>query len=127
MFSLAERGTSRSAADSYIHAGRPHACLGKEAGRVSITAMMKVVGRMDNLRRAPGPQGQLKKIPDREAYIYMKPDHSSYWPFPTSKCSLHRLGGHCSRPCRLVPITDTRGFTLAMKINWDGEPSLKKL
>lgn len=48
--------------------------------------MLKVVGRLDNLRRAPGPSGQLKKIP-REGgfYIYMREDHGSYFPFPTSK------------------------------------------
>ncbi|KAL8796662.1 MAG: hypothetical protein Q9195_001052 [Heterodermia aff. obscurata] len=45
--------------DSYIHYGTwPHACLGKEASRVALTAMLKVVGGLDNLRRAPGAQGQ---------------------------------------------------------------------
>ena len=75
--------------DSYIHYGEgPHACLGKDASRVAITAMMKVVGRLDNLRRAPGPQGQLKKIPRPGGfYIYMRADHGSFWPFPTSKLS----------------------------------------
>lgn len=48
----------------YIHHGMgPHACLGGEASRTALTAMLRVVGRLDNLRRAPGPQGQLKKIP----------------------------------------------------------------
>jgi linoleate 10R-lipoxygenase len=48
----------------YIHYGLgPHACLGGEASRTALTAMLRVVGRLDNLRRAPGPQGQLKKIP----------------------------------------------------------------
>lgn len=75
--------------NSYIHYGEgPHACLGKDASRVSITAMMKVVGSLDNLRRAPGPQGQLKKIPRPGGfYIFMRADHGSYWPFPVSKCS----------------------------------------
>lgn len=50
--------------ENYIHYGvGPHACLGTDASRVALTAMMKVVGRLDNLRRAPGPRGQLKKIP----------------------------------------------------------------
>lgn len=73
--------------DKYIHYGEgPHTCLGKRASQVSITAMMKVVGRLDNLRRAPGPQGQLKKIPRPGGfYIYMRSDHGSYFPFPTSK------------------------------------------
>ena len=73
--------------DSYIHYGAgPHACLGREASQVSITAMMKVVGRLDNLRRAPGPQGLLKKIPRPGGfYIYMRADWGGFWPFPTSE------------------------------------------
>jgi hypothetical protein len=58
----------------------------------AITAMWKVVGRLDNLRRAPGAQGQLKKIPRPGGFfIYMREDRGSYFPFPTT-----------------------------MKINWDG-------
>ncbi len=50
--------------ENYIHYGLgPHACLGGEASRTALTAMLRVVGRLDNLRRAPGPQGQLKRIP----------------------------------------------------------------
>lgn len=50
--------------ENYIHYGvGPHACLGRDASRVALTAMLKVVGRLDNLRRAPGPKGELKKIP----------------------------------------------------------------
>lgn len=73
--------------DSYIHYGLgPHTCLGQEASKVALTAMLRVVGRLENLRRAPGPQGQLKKVP-REGgfYVYMKDDHTSYFPFPMSK------------------------------------------
>ncbi|KAI9845144.1 MAG: hypothetical protein M1837_005029 [Sclerophora amabilis] len=72
--------------DAYIHYGEgPHACLGRDASRVALTAMMKVVGRLDNLRRAPGPQGQLKRIPRPGGfYIYMRADHGSYFPFPTT-------------------------------------------
>jgi len=76
--------------DVYIHYGvGPHACLGGEASRVALTAMLRTVGKLDNLRRAPGPAGQLKKIPRPGGfYIYMKADHGSYFPFPTSKYSL---------------------------------------
>lgn len=49
--------------DSYIHYGiGGHTCLGKEASMVALTAMLKTVGKLQNLRRAPGPQGQLKKV-----------------------------------------------------------------
>lgn len=75
--------------ENYIHYGvGPHACLGGEASRVALTAMLRVVGRLDNLRRAPGPSGELKKIPRPGGfYIYMRADHGSYWPFPTSESS----------------------------------------
>ncbi|KAL9103552.1 MAG: hypothetical protein Q9163_001430 [Psora crenata] len=80
--------------ERYIHYGLgPHACLGGEASRTALTAMLRTVGKLDNLRRAPGPSGQLKKIPRPGGfYIYMRADHGSYWPFPTT-----------------------------MKINWDGD------
>lgn len=73
--------------ENYIHYGAgPHTCLGGEASRVALTAMLKVVGRLDNLRRAPGPSGELKKIPRPGGfYVYMRSDHGSYFPFPTSK------------------------------------------
>jgi linoleate 10R-lipoxygenase len=50
--------------ENYIHYGEgPHQCLGMQASRVALGAMLKVVGRLDGLRRAPGPKGELKKIP----------------------------------------------------------------
>lgn len=57
--------------------------------------MVKMVCRLDNLRRAPGPQGELKKIPRPGGfYIYMREDHGSYFPFPTSE-SLSSLRIRC--------------------------------
>ncbi|KAH7062119.1 fatty acid oxygenase [Macrophomina phaseolina] len=86
--------------ETYIHYGEgPHTCLGRDASMVALTAMLKVVGSLDGLRRAPGPKGQLKKIP-REGgfYVYMREDHGSYFPFP-----------------------------LTMQVCWDGDlPPLKK-
>ncbi|KAI4164384.1 MAG: hypothetical protein LQ342_002031 [Letrouitia transgressa] len=72
--------------ENYIHYGvGPHTCLGRDASRVALTAMLKVVGRLDNLRRAPGEAGKLKKIPRPGGfYIYMRQDHGSYFPFPTT-------------------------------------------
>jgi linoleate 10R-lipoxygenase len=73
--------------DSYIHYGAgPHRCLGEDVSKVAITAMLKTVGRLDNLRRAPGPRGELKKIPRPGGfYIYMREDYGGYFPFPTCK------------------------------------------
>ncbi|KKY29272.1 putative fatty acid oxygenase [Phaeomoniella chlamydospora] len=72
--------------ESYIQYGiGPHRCLGMEASRVALTAMLSVVARLKNLRRAPGPQGELKKIPRPGGfYVYMTPEHGGYFPFPTT-------------------------------------------
>ena len=73
--------------DKYIHYGMGnHTCLGRDASRVALTAMLKVVARLKNLRRAPGPQGQLKTVPRSGGfYVYMTENHGSYFPFPMSK------------------------------------------
>lgn len=73
--------------ERYIHYGDgPHSCFGKDASMTALTAMWKVIGRLDNLRRAPGPQGELKKIPrPGGVFIYMREDQGSYFPFPTSE------------------------------------------
>ena len=80
--------------ESYLHYGMgPHICLGYDVSKVAMTAMLKTVGRLDNLRRVPGSQGQIKKIPGPGGFtLYMTADHSSYFPFPTT-----------------------------MKVQWDGE------
>ncbi|KAF2456698.1 fatty acid oxygenase PpoC [Lineolata rhizophorae] len=80
--------------ERYLNYGAgPHACLGDAASRVALTAMLRTVGRLDGLRRAPGPKGVLKKVPRPGGfYIYMREDHGSYFPFP-----------------------------LSMQVNWDGE------
>lgn len=87
------------ALDSYIHYGvGPHECLGKGLSLTGLTTMLKTVGRLQNLRRAPGAQGEVKKIVGPYGVmLYMTEDQRSYFPFPTS-----------------------------MKINWDGDlPPLK--
>jgi hypothetical protein len=73
--------------ESYIHYGvGPHSCLGGDASKVALTAMLRVVGRLDNLRPAPGAQGRLKKIKREHGfYTYMREDESSFYAFPMSK------------------------------------------
>ena len=80
--------------DSYIHYGLgPHMCLGYGASKIAMTTMLKTVAKLENLRRAPGPQGNIKEIKVPGDYtMYMTADHSSYFPFPTT-----------------------------MKVQWDGE------
>ncbi|PLB52792.1 heme peroxidase [Aspergillus steynii IBT 23096] len=72
--------------NSYIQYGLgAHTGLGKEATLLALTAMLRVVGRLDNLRPAPGAQGQVKKIYNESGYyVYMRADWGSYSPFPTT-------------------------------------------
>ncbi|PYI33000.1 peroxidase [Aspergillus indologenus CBS 114.80] len=72
--------------DSYIDFGTgPQSGLGKDATLIAVTAMVRVVARLDNLRPAPGAQGVLKKIPQKGGYsVYLREDHGAYSPFPTT-------------------------------------------
>ena len=76
--------------DSYIPFGvGPQAALGNETSIIALTSMLRVVGGLDNLRRAPGPQGQLKKVPQPEGYTtYLREDNTSYFPFPMGEFPL---------------------------------------
>ncbi|PWY90211.1 peroxidase [Aspergillus heteromorphus CBS 117.55] len=59
--------------------------LGKEANLIAVTAMVRVVARLDNLRPALGAQGVLKKIPQPEGYsLYLREDYGSFSPCPTT-------------------------------------------
>ncbi|KAF4126244.1 linoleate 10R-lipoxygenase [Geosmithia morbida] len=72
--------------DSYIHYGDgPHICLGREISQVALTELFRVVFRKKNLRRAPGLQGMLKKVPRPGGFfVYMTEDWGSLWPWPTT-------------------------------------------
>jgi hypothetical protein len=82
--------------DSYLHYGwGPHQCAGMDASMTAMTAMFKVVFGLKGLKRAQGSapggawygesQGELKKIPGPGGLtIYMTPDQSSFFPFPTT-------------------------------------------
>ena len=72
--------------DSYMHYGYgPHRCLGYDISRLALTTMLKTVGKLENLRRAPGAQGHIKKIAGPGGITrYMKADQSSYYLFPTT-------------------------------------------
>ena len=72
--------------DSYMHFGwGRHICLGLDMTKLALTTMLKTVGRLDNLRRAPGDQGHIKKVAGPGGItFYMTADHSSFFPFPTT-------------------------------------------
>ena len=63
----------------------PHQCLGLGVAQIALPTMLRVVGQLENLRRAPGPQGQLKKLAGTGGVtMYMDADLSAYSPFPTT-------------------------------------------
>ena len=72
--------------DSYIHYGwGPHQCAGLDASQLALSTMFKMVMQLKGLRRAPGLQGEVKKIPADYGYtIYMLPDWSGFYPIPTT-------------------------------------------
>lgn len=80
--------------NSYIFFGSgQHRCLGDGLCKVALTAMLKTIGQLDSLRRAPGAQGHLKKVVLPTGIpMYMTADESRFTPYPAT-----------------------------MKVQWDGE------
>lgn len=87
--------------ESYIHLGMgPHQCLGWRMTRVALTAMLKVIGRLDGLQAAKGDQGKVQKVvkdfpgpanevpADWKYHGFLTKNWDQYWPFPQSKCLL---------------------------------------
>jgi len=72
---------------TYIHHGwGGHACIGREVVTTALATQLRVLARLKGLRRAPGGQGSMPhKLVDGAFKVYLKPDGSDYWPFPTSK------------------------------------------
>ncbi|OLN90159.1 Linoleate 10R-lipoxygenase [Colletotrichum chlorophyti] len=85
-FPSPEEVDPRRPLESYIHYGLgPHACLGRDASQVALTEMFRALFRKKNLRRVPGPQGLLKKVPRPGGFfVYMKEDWGQLWPFPVT-------------------------------------------
>ncbi|KAJ5142315.1 Psi-producing oxygenase A [Penicillium atrosanguineum] len=70
----------------YIFFGHgPHQCLGLDIFKAALPTMLRTVGKLENLRRAPGPQGQLKKLKVIGGItMYMNAEHSSFSPYPAT-------------------------------------------
>ncbi|KAI6089298.1 linoleate diol synthase precursor [Hypoxylon rubiginosum] len=81
----------------------PHKCLGEGLTRVALAAAFKVLLRLPNLRRAPGPRGESKSLEFKEwrgqagrdavrgggdewtgLRVYLTADQSAYSPVPTT-------------------------------------------
>ncbi|KAH7009651.1 heme peroxidase family protein [Ilyonectria destructans] len=73
--------------DLYIHHGwGPHACLGRPIVTVAGASMLRVCARLSNLRRAPGPAGEMKSKTVNGAFkVYLAENGSEWGPFPVSK------------------------------------------
>ncbi|KAI1800009.1 heme peroxidase [Daldinia bambusicola] len=70
--------------DAYIHFGLgPHVHFGRDAGQAGLTEMFRSVFKLKNVRRAPGAQGELKKVLQPGGFcMYMREDRGAYFPFP---------------------------------------------
>ena len=70
--------------EKYIHHGwGPHSCLGRDMVGVAMASQLRVFGRLRNLRRAPGLQGQLKsQTINGVIKVFMKENWGDWFPFP---------------------------------------------
>ena len=105
---------------TYISLGAgTHEGLGEGITRVALTAMFKVIGKLDNLRAAKGGQGIVHKVlapyPEQGEkpkgpwfHLYLTENHDRLWPFPQSKFFRH---------CNSFHFANT--FGAALKVNWD--------
>ncbi|KAH9885692.1 linoleate diol synthase [Xylariomycetidae sp. FL2044] len=71
---------------SYIYFGLgAHACLGRNMAQCGLTEMFRSLFKLRNIRRAPGPQGELKKIPRPGGfYVYTREDRGRYYAMPVT-------------------------------------------
>ncbi|KAI1632145.1 heme peroxidase [Biscogniauxia mediterranea] len=70
--------------DAYIHFGLgPYGCLGRDVAQAGLTEMFRSLFKLKNVRRAPGPQGELKKVLHPGGFrVFMRDDRGQYFPFP---------------------------------------------
>ncbi|KMU89621.1 linoleate diol synthase (Linoleate (8R)-dioxygenase) [Coccidioides immitis H538.4] len=73
--------------EDYIHHGwGPHACLGRPFVTTAAASMLRVFGRLDNVRRAPGPPGEMKsKVEGGVFKVFLTPDGGDWNAFPCTK------------------------------------------
>lgn len=80
------RSLQESSVNLYLGslAGPQSTPLGSEVSRIALTEMFRAVFRRTNLRRTPGPQGELKRVHGLGSDLYLTEDWSSVSPLPTS-------------------------------------------
>ncbi|KAK0624973.1 heme peroxidase [Bombardia bombarda] len=71
---------------SYLHYGTgSHTYLGREVSQLALVEMFRALFRRKNVRRAPGPQGELKKVTQgADSVFYMREDWGALTPFPVT-------------------------------------------
>jgi cytochrome P450 len=71
--------------DSYIVFGYgSHACVGREIVVTAMAAQLRALGKLKNLRRAPGQAGMLKTKTVGAFRLYMNEDWSDWTPYPSN-------------------------------------------
>ena len=85
-FPQPEEVNPRRPLNSYVtYVLGPHTHLAQNTCQTALTEMFRSIFRLKNLRRAPGPQGELKKVRSDEGFdLYMREDHGAYYTFPTT-------------------------------------------
>ncbi|KAK5629121.1 hypothetical protein RRF57_004836 [Xylaria bambusicola] len=85
-FPKPEEVNPRRPLDSYVtYVLGPHTHLAQNTCQIALTEMFRSIFRLKNLRRAPGPQGELKRVRSDEGFdLYMREDRGAYYPFPTT-------------------------------------------
>lgn len=69
----------------YIYCqGNAHVDTEDAVSKLAMTAMLKTVGKLANLRRAPGEMGILKKVSGEAGDRFMTSDRSSFLMVPES-------------------------------------------
>ncbi|KAL4780368.1 heme peroxidase [Aspergillus varians] len=73
--------------DRYIHHGwGQHSCLGRAIVTTAGACLLRALGRLGNVRRAPGPSGEMKsKLVNGAFKVYLPEDGSEWTPFPCNK------------------------------------------
>ncbi|KAK0729630.1 heme peroxidase [Lasiosphaeris hirsuta] len=71
---------------SYIqYSAGPHAILGREISHAALTEMFRALFKHKNVARAPGPQGELKKVVrEGDSVLYLREDWGALTPFPVT-------------------------------------------
>lgn len=63
----------------------PYTVLGPQITHVALTEMFRALFKHKNVARAPGPQGELKKVQKVDGSVaFMREDWGRYTPFPVT-------------------------------------------